>query len=207
MLRPVAGLYVIVDPAACRGGDPVDTARHALQGGASILQWRDKLRDKGEQLADARKIAELCAVHGAMFIVNDHADLALACGADGVHLGQRDLPIDLVRPIVGASMIVGVSTNTVAEARVAQAEGADYVAVGDVFGTASKDATRRASLDRVREIRDAVEVHVVAIGGIDASNIEAVVQAGAHAAAVIRAVCSAENPRSAAAQLAAAFHP
>lgn len=201
----IRGLYVIVDPAACRGRDPVAIARDALDGGARAVQWRDKLRDKGDQLADARAIAGLCRDAGAVFIVNDHADLAIAAGADGVHLGQHDLPIAVVRPIVGASMIIGVSTNNADEARAAEAAGADYVAIGAIFPTASKDVTRRASLDRIREVKAAIRVPVVAIGGISIDNIAGVVDAGADAAAVISAICAATSPRTAAAALVAAF--
>jgi len=213
--RRIAGLYVIIDPDACGGRAPRDVARAALGGGAAVLQWRDKQRDKGDQLDDARAIRALCREAGALFIVNDHADLALATEADGVHLGQHDLPIDAVRPIVGAGTIIGVSTNNATEARAAEARaagaraaagtGADYVAVGAIFPTASKDVTRPASIERLREVRAAVSIPVVAIGGINASNIARVVAAGADAAAVISAVCAAEDPRAAAAELARAF--
>jgi thiamine-phosphate diphosphorylase len=200
----IAGLYVIVDPDACAGRDTVAVARLALEGGARVVQWRDKRRDKGDQLAEARAIAALCREHAAAFIVNDHADLALACGADGVHLGQHVLPIDAVRPIVGPDAIIGVSTNNADEARAAAA-GADYVAVGAIFATATKAVTRAANLERLREVKAAVRVPVVAIGGINATNIALVVAAGADAAAVISAVCGAEDVRAAAAGLAGAF--
>ena len=205
MPRTISGLYVIIDPDACRRRSPVDVARMALEGGASILQWRDKRRDKGDQLADARAIAALCGEYGAIFIANDYPDLALEAGADGVHLGQDDLPIEAVRPMVGDAMIIGVSTNNADEARRAEAAGADYVAVGAIFPTSSKDVTRAASVERLREVKAAVRVPVVAIGGINASNIASVVAAGADAAAVISAVCGADDPRAAAAELAAAF--
>jgi thiamine-phosphate diphosphorylase len=201
----VHGLYVIIDPDACGGRPAVDVASAALEGGASMIQWRDKRRDKGDQLADARSIRALCREHGALFIANDHIDLAVAVDADGVHLGQHDLPLDVARPIAGSSMIIGVSTNNVEEARAAEAGGADYVAVGAIFATASKDVTRPASIERLREIKSAVRVPVVAIGGINAPNIAQVVDAGADAAAVIGAVCGAEDVRAAAAELAAAF--
>lgn len=201
----VRGLYVIVDPAACAGRGVLDVARLALEGGARVLQWRDKQRDKGDQLGDARAIAALCRDAGAIFIVNDHADLALACGAGGVHLGQRDLPISAVRPIVGKAMIIGVSSNNAAEARAAERAGADYVAIGAIFSTRSKTNTRPADLDRIREVNAAVRVPVVAIGGIDASNIRGVIEAGADAAAVISAVCAADDPRAAARELTSAF--
>ena len=125
---PIRGLYVIVDPQQTRGRDAVEVARQALEGGASIIQWRDKARDKGEQLPQLIAARDLCRRHGALLIVNDHADLALAAGADGVHLGQKDLPAAAVRAFVPAAFIVGVSTNNVEEARRAEAEGASYVA-------------------------------------------------------------------------------
>lgn len=215
-LTVIRGLYVIIDPDACRGRDPVGVAELALEGGASVIQWRDKRRDKrrdkGERLDEARAIAALCRARHACFIFNDHADLAIAAGADGVHVGQKDLPVALVRAIVdgaqpsaAARMIIGASTNTIDEAQRDEAAGADYVAVGAIFPTASKDGTRPASLERVREVKAAVRVPVVAIGGIDASNIRDVVAAGADAAAVIRAVCAADEPRAAAHELASCF--
>jgi thiamine-phosphate diphosphorylase len=201
----ISGLYVIIDPDACRGRPAIAVARMALAGGATILQWRDKRRDEHEQLRDASALATLCHERGAIFIVNDYPDLALRSEADGVHLGQDDLPIAKVRPSLGDAMIIGVSTNNAKEARIAEAAGADYIAFGAIFPTASKTITRAASLDRLREVKSAVHVPVVAIGGINASNIAGVVDAGADAAAVISAVCAADDPRAAAAELAAAF--
>ncbi|HYM15276.1 MAG TPA: thiamine phosphate synthase [Dehalococcoidia bacterium] len=201
----VGGLYAIIDPAACRSRDAVAVAAQALEGGARVVQWRDKTREKGDQVADARAIAALCRGRGALFVMNDHADLAVACGAGGLHLGQHDLPIEAARQIVGSGTVIGVSTNTVAEARGAEAAGADYVAVGAIFPTASKETTRAAGVERLREVKAAAGVPVVAIGGIDSGNIGEVVAAGADAAAVISAVCGADDPRAAAGALAAAF--
>ena len=201
----IRGLYVIIDPAACRGRRPVDVARAAIEGGARVVQWRDKLRDKGDQFDDARAIAALCRAHDVLFVVNDHVDLAIAVGAGGVHLGQHDLPLAAVRPIAGALMIIGVSTNNAGEAHAAEAAGAGYVAVGAIFPTSTKEVTRPASLDRIREVKAAVRIPVVAIGGITVENVVSVVAAGADAAAVISAVCAADDPRAAAARLAAAF--
>jgi thiamine-phosphate pyrophosphorylase len=204
---PISGLYVIIDPDACKGRGAVEVARLALEGGASIIQWRDKRREKGDQVSDAHAIREFCIRHDALFIANDHVDLALAIGADGVHLGQHDLPVDLVRRFVPGGFILGVSTNDANEAKVAVERGASYVAIGSVFPTASKDPerTRAASVERVLEVKAAVDVPVVAIGGINASNIDEVIAAGADAVAVISAVCSADDPCAAAAELAARF--
>ena len=199
----IRGLYVIVDPEQTRGRDAVEVARQALEGGASLIQWRDKARDKGEQLPQLRAVRDLCRRHGALLIVNDHADLALAAGADGVHLGQKDLPPAAVRAFVPADFIVGVSTNNVEEARRAEAEGASYVAVGALFPTASKTVTRPASPQRLRDVKQAVSVPVVGIGGINERNIDQVFAAGADAVAVISAVIAADDVRQAAARLAA----
>jgi thiamine-phosphate pyrophosphorylase len=195
-------LYVIIDPAACGGRSTVHIANAALEGGATMIQWRDKLRDKGEQLAEARAIRELCGTFGALFIANDHIDLAIALDADGVHLGQHDLPIEVARPIAGERRIIGASTNNAGEARAAYGAGADYVAIGAIFPTASKGVTRPANVDRIREVKAAVRVPIVAIGGINASNIGDVIAAGADAVAVISAVCGAEDVRAAARELA-----
>lgn len=202
---PIRGLYLVLDPDACTGRDPVEVARLALESGASLVQWRDKRRDKGDQLPQARAVRELCARHGALFIANDHVDLALVLEADGVHLGQRDLPLEAARPLVSPEFIIGVSTNNPEEAQHAQEKGASYVAVGSIFPTGSKETTRPASPERVREVKAAVDLPVVAIGGISASNVDQVLDAGADAVAVIGAVCSAEDVRAAARELAARF--
>lgn len=202
---PVRGLYVIIDPDACAGRDPVEVARLALEGGASIVQWRDKRRGKGEQLADARAVRELCASGGALFIANDHVDLALALEADGVHLGQKDLPVEAVRPFVPPDFVVGVSTNNAEEARRAKSAGASYVAVGSIFPTDTKGDTRPASPERLREVKSAIDLPSVAIGGITAENIDQVLAAGADAVAVISAVCSAADVAAAARELAERF--
>ena len=195
----ISGLYVIIDPDACLGRDALDIATRALEGGASMLQWRDKYREKGAQLLEVHALRALCADHGALLIVNDHFDLALAVGADGVHVGQGDLPVAEVRRIVPAGFIVGASTNDVKEALDAEAAGASYIAIGSIYPTSSKEPerTRAASPERLSEVKAAVGVPVVAIGGIDASNIGVVVRAGADAVAVISAVCGAENPQAA----------
>ncbi|MPZ48572.1 MAG: thiamine phosphate synthase [Dehalococcoidia bacterium] len=212
-MAKIGGLYVLIDPAACKGRDPVEVGRAALAGGASMLQWRDKLRDKGEQLAEARALYALCQEHDAVFIVNDHADLALALaqegarerGGIGVHVGQKDLPLTEVRRIVPKYFLVGVSTNNPDEAQAAEVAGATYVAVGDIFGTAAKQGTRPASPQRLGEVKQAVAVPVIGIGGINLGNLGDVVAAGADGIAVISAVCGADDPESAARALVAAI--
>jgi thiamine-phosphate diphosphorylase len=205
----IGGLYVLIDPAACKGRNPIDVAYAALEGGASMLQWRDKQRDKGEQLDDLHAIYNLCIEHDAALIINDHADLALVLagedapehGGIGIHVGQKDLPLAEVVRIVPHHYIVGVSTNNADEASKAAGSGAAYVAVGDIYGTASKTGTRPASIDRLVEVRSAVQIPVIGIGGINASNASQVMQAGANGIAVISAVCSADDPKAAAEEL------
>jgi thiamine-phosphate pyrophosphorylase len=199
------GLYVIIDPAVAAERDPAWVAREAIAGGARLVQWRDKRREKGLQLTDLEAIATACRDAAIPLIVNDDVDLALAIGASGVHVGQKDLPVRLVRRVVPPEWIVGASTNNVEEARRAEADGATYVSVGNLFGTMSKEDTRPATLGVLREVRAAVSVPVCAIGGINEANISQVIDAGADMACVISAVVAAEDPREAARRLAAAF--
>jgi thiamine-phosphate diphosphorylase len=201
----VHGLYVIIDPRQTRGRDPVEVARLALAGGAQAIQWRDKVRDKGEQIPQAQAVRDLCREGRALFLVNDHVDLALALSADGAHLGQNDLPPSLVRPWLPEGFLLGVSSNTLEETRQAERDGADYVAVGAIFPTQSKAVTRLAGLERLREVKAAVNVPVVAIGGINEANIDQVIGAGADAIAVISAVCLADDVEDAARRLASHF--
>jgi thiamine-phosphate pyrophosphorylase len=203
MRNQLRGLYVIIDPEVAKGRDQIEIGREALAGGARLLQLRDKSREKGPQLPVAQGLQRLCREHEATFIVNDHVDLALAVDADGVHLGQKDLPVSVVRRLVPRKMIVGCSTNNTDEARQAEADGADYVSVGRLFPTGSKEDTRPATTDMLRAVKGAVSVPVCAIGGINETNIDEVVAAAADMAAVIAAVIAAPDVRAAARRLAA----
>jgi thiamine-phosphate diphosphorylase len=194
----VAGLYVIVDPDFCGGREPVLVAEQALRGGASVIQWRDKRRDKGDQLPELEALRKLCERYVALLIVNDHADLAIAAGADGVHVGQHDLSVGAVRRLAPAGFVIGCSTNNPDEAKQAQADGADYVAVGRVFPSTTKSDTRDASPETVAAVKQAISIPVVAIGGVTADNVDQVIAAGANAAAVITAVCEASDVEEAA---------
>ena len=211
-MTTLQGLYVIIDPSICAGRDPVEVGRAALAGGATMLQWRDKLRDKGEQLAQARALYHLCVEHDAIFIANDHVDLAMVLddgtqsgGGIGVHVGQKDLPLTDVRRIVPPYFVVGVSTNNPDEAREAERNGATYVAVGDIFGTTAKTGTRAASPERLGQVKAAISVPVFGIGGINLSNLGQVMTAGADGISVISAVCAAPDPEAAARALVEAM--
>ncbi|MEX0683703.1 MAG: thiamine phosphate synthase [Dehalococcoidia bacterium] len=205
MPNQLGGLYVIIDPAVAGERDVLHIAREAIAGGARLVQWRDKTREKGLQLPGVEALVGICRQAGVPLIVNDDVDLALVAGVDGVHVGQKDLPVAAVRRIVPREWIVGASTNNVEEARVAEADGADYVSVGNLFGTQSKDDTRPATLETLRAVKAAVRVPVCAIGGISEATIADVIAAGADMASVISAVVASDDPRAAARRLSDAF--
>jgi thiamine-phosphate pyrophosphorylase len=201
------GLYVILDPQIAGGRNLTWIARESIAGGARLIQWRDKTREKGLQLPDLEAIAVTCREANVPLIINDDIDVALAIGADGVHVGQNDLPVAVVRRLVPPGWIIGASTNNVDEAGAAESAGATYVSVGNLFGTTSKQDTRSATLETLRAVKAAVSVPVSAIGGINETNVAGVPAAGADMACVISAVVAADNPRAAAQRLAAHFEP
>jgi thiamine-phosphate pyrophosphorylase len=190
------GLYVVTGVYPELGRDHLDMARAALEGGADVLQLRDKDTGGAEMLRLALGMRDLVDNNGnsCLFVINDRVDVALAAGADGVHLGQEDLPAPAVRSMVGKRMIMGISASTVAEAERAQTEGADYLGVGPVFTTPTKrDAVNPIGIDGMRAIVESVDVPVVAIGGINEDNVIQVLEAGADGIAVISAIAEADD--------------
>ena len=206
--KRVRGLYVIVDPEATRGRPILDVAEAALRGGASVLQLRDKSRDKGEVLPDSTRLQAMCEEYGALFVVNDDADLARAVGAHALHVGQTDLPVASARAVLDPRQLVGTSNGGVGEATRSQADGADYIAVGAIFATTTMGKSGRTSLgvDAIAHVKQAVAAPVVAIGGINLSNIADVVRAGADCVCVVSAVTFADDPEYAAARLVEAMN-
>ena len=200
------GLHVLADDDPRWGADPVVQARAACAGGASVVQLRAKSATDRQALAWATRLRELTRAAGALLLVNDRFDLALAAEADGVHLGQEDLPPERIPAPLRRRLIVGRSTHTLAQARAARAEPVDYVAFGPVFGTSSKDSPHAArGLEMLREAAAAAApLPLVAIGGIDAANAASAIAAGAAAVAVISAVAAAVDPVAAARALARA---
>jgi thiamine-phosphate pyrophosphorylase len=193
-----SGFYAIVDPAACGGRDPVSVARAILRGGCAMLQLRDKHGTDRAVLETALAIAPLCRAAGVPFVVDDRVDVALACGADGVHVGQDDLPLAVVRRLA-PGLSIGVSTHDLAQLARANEEGADLVGFGPVFATRSKEQPDPVvGLDGLRDAVRASRAPLVAIGGIDAERAVRVRETGAGLFAVISAVCSADDPESAA---------
>ena len=201
----VRGLYGMVDlPATAEPAAATALAGALVDGGARVLQLRMKGADAAEQLALARLLAPWCRARGVTFIVNDRVDVALAAGADGVHLGQDDLPLPAARTIVPAGFVIGVSTHDEAQARAAA--GADYIGFGPCFTTSTKqNPDPVVGLDRLARVCAASPIPVVAIGGITLDTVAAVARAGAAAAAIIRAVNSAPDIATAARAVTAAF--
>ena len=186
-------LYAIVDPLDT-GRTPEDLAAALLAGGARLLQLRLKTAGSGELLAAARVLRALTARAGALLLINDRPDVARAAGADGVHLGQDDLPVGAARAILRPGALVGVSTHDVEQARAAAGAGADYLGVGSVFTTATKvGALPARGLDLVRAVHAAVTLPLVGIGGITSDTAPAVRAAGADAVAMIGALVRAPD--------------
>ena len=195
-------LYVLITESACR--HPWEwTAEQAIAGGATALQLREKSLDGGELLARARRFVTLCRRHGVLSIINDRPDVALLSGADGVHVGQDDLPPADVRRLLGPDQIVGVSTHELAQAERAVTDGADYVGVGPVFRSTTKPRDIAPGLPYAAAVAARVKIPAVAIAGITAANIEQVWATGVSAVAVTAAVTGADDPRAAAAKLLA----
>ena len=203
-LPPDLTLYLVVDPRRCRRRAPLDVVKAAVAGGVSIVQLRDKHAAARDLVDEARRLKAWLAGRAVPLLVNDRVDVALAADADGVHLGQDDMAPADARRLLGANAIVGLTVRTLAEARAAPSDVVDYVSVGGVFATASKDNPAPPSgLDGLGRIAAALDVPCVAIAGIDASNAASVTAAGVDGIAVISAICAAPDPRAASAELAA----
>jgi thiamine-phosphate pyrophosphorylase len=202
-IERMAGLYVILDRQFLVGRDDLDIAGQIIEGGARIIQLRDKQSKKGELLLVAQKLKELCSQADALFIINDYLDLAIAVDADGLHIGQGDLPLPTIRRELPIDKIVGCSVTTVSQATKAENEGADYIAVGSIFPTTTKSAATVVGVDILKELKPTVSAPVVAIGGINRNNIGEVVAAGADAVAVISAVLGEKDVKGAVRKLIA----
>ncbi|MEB3356725.1 MAG: thiamine phosphate synthase [Synechococcales bacterium] len=183
-------LYLVTSP----GDNLFAVVEAALQGGLTLVQYRDKNADDLTRIHTARKIRQLCHEYDALFVMNDRIDLALAADADGVHLGQQDVPIAMARQLLGPHRLIGRSTTNADELQQAIDDGADYVGVGPVYETPTKAGKPAAGLDYVRYAKEHATVPWYAIGGINTDNLTQVLAAGAERVAVVRAIMQAEHP-------------
>jgi thiamine-phosphate pyrophosphorylase len=196
-----ARLYLVIDARAAEA-----VAAPALDGGVDMVQLREKDASDDEVVAAGLALGELCRSRGALFVVNDRPDLALACGADGVHVGQEDAPVEEVRHALGDEAIVGLSTHSPQQFDAGLESRADYLSVGPVHETPTKPGRPAVGLDLVRHAAGrGTSKPFFAIGGIDADNVAAALEAGAERVAVVRAIRDADDPRAAAAALRAAL--
>lgn len=187
-------LYIITDQRISHGKSHLEVAEAALAGGATVIQFRDKEMKDSEGIVVCREIYKLTKKKGVSFIVNDRVEVVKAVDADGVHLGQEDMSFSSARRILGKEKIIGISVETVEQALKAVEGGADYLGIGPIYPTTTKpDAGKALGIARLKEIRESVNIPIVAIGGINENNLEEVLRAGADGVAVISAIVSAPD--------------
>lgn len=194
-------LYAVTDRHWLKGQTLYAQVEEAIAGGATFVQLREKQMDEADVLQEAKEIQALCRAHHIPFVINDHVEIAKAIQADGVHVGQSDMEALDVRRLLGEEAIIGVSAETVEQALLGQAHGADYLGVGAVFPTGSKDDAADVSMETLRAICEAVDIPVIAIGGISEDNVGQLAGSGICGIAVISAIFAQESIRDAAARL------
>ena len=186
-------LYVVTDRAWTGNKTLYEQIKEALENGVTCVQLREKNLDEASFIEEAKKISVLCRQYNTPFIVNDNVNVAIASNADGIHIGQEDMGLKDVRKIVGESMIIGISAHTVEEAKFAQENGADYIGIGAVFETSTKNDVDVIPYEKVKSICDAVDIPKVAIGGINAENILKLKGSGIDGVAVVSAIFGAKD--------------
>jgi thiamine-phosphate pyrophosphorylase len=201
-MKSIGRLHVLTDTLLQRRFSHTELAEMAIAGGADAIQFRQKEGSTRDMIEIAARMKAICRKAGAAFIVNDRIDIAIASNADGVHLGQGDLPIPLARRLLGNDKIIGGSAGSPEEAMRCVREGADYIGFGPVFNTMSKDDAGAAKgIEGMKALLKDVRAPVIAIGGINAGNLPEVIRAGAYGVAVISAVCCTDDPVLAARRL------
>jgi len=194
-------LYLVTDSGLLGDKDLAKTVEQAIQGGVTVVQVREKNLSSLEFYQVALAIKGVTEKYGVPLIVNDRADIALAVDAAGLHIGQEDLPVVVARKLLGPNKIIGVSAATLEEALLAQDQGADYLGIGAVFPTNTKDDADSVSLADLAAIKNKVKIPIVAIGGIHGNNIQAVMNTGVDGVAVVSAIIAAADPKAAARKL------
>jgi len=192
-------LYIITESAISKGRSNKFIVKEAIKGGAEIIQLREKSWDKDKVKQEAINLLKICKENNALFIVNDYVDVALEIGADGVHLGQSDMPIKEARKICGGKLIIGLSTHSVEQAVKAEEDGVDYITIGPIYKTRVKDFT--VGTEIIKDILNKIKKPLIAIGGINKNNIDSVLQQGVKSVAVISAVVSADDVKKATEEL------
>jgi len=194
-------LYVIADKKICGDKNIEDVVCQAIDGGAEMIQYRDKESDDNEFFKMASRLKDICKERTIPFIINDRVEIALKTNADGVHLGQEDLSIKVARRILGFEKIIGKSAKTIQQAKAAEDEGADYLGVGPIFDTLSKPIKKPIGIDIIRKAKESLKIPFFPIGGINLNNLDQIVQAGGKRVAVISAVVLSDDVKSSAAKL------
>ena len=187
-------LYFITDSTGYDEAEFLERCEAALRGGATLVQIREKEKSTREYIALAKKLHAICQRYNVPLIIDDRIDVAMAIGAEGVHLGQRDMPIDTARKILGDSVIIGATAKTVPQALEAYRQGADYLGVGAIYPTTTKVKTILPSVDTLRDICSAVPIPVNAIGGLNKDNIDILRGIPIAGICVVSAIMKAENP-------------
>ena len=198
-------LYLVTDASLSRNRTHTQVVEAAIRGGVTAVQYREKSANTRQMIDEARALRQLCRAAGVPFIVNDRIDVALAVDADGVHVGQDDMPVAMARRLIGNSRILGVSAGNVDEARRAEEQGANYIGASPIFATATKpDAPPAIGVEGLRKMTRVVSIPVVAIGGMNVENVSSVIAAGASGVAVVSAIVGAEDVEAAARSIRAA---
>jgi thiamine-phosphate pyrophosphorylase len=186
-------LYIITDRNLSKKSE-VEFVREAISGGAKIIQYREKELSLRDMLKTAAKLREITKEAGVTFIINDRIDVALAVNADGVHLGKEDMPLEIARRLLGSDKIIGVTVHNVEEAIEAEKSGADYVGLSPIFETLTKgDAGEAVGTEMIKKVKEKVKIPIVAIGGINESNVQSVIEDGADGVAMISAIVTKED--------------
>ena len=199
-------VYLVTDHRNTNDEEFLDIIEEAIKGGTTIVQLREKTASTKEFYQLALKVKEITSKYDVSLLINDRIDIALAVDSDGVHIGQDDMPADIARKIIGKDKILGVSASTVAEAKKAEADGADYIGSGAVFPTATKDDADSVSKLQLKEIVHSIDIPVVAIGGITLENADTLKDTGIAGFSVVSAIMSADNPREASQKLKEIYH-
>ena len=185
--------YLVTDSDILKGRDFYNSIEEALKGGVTMLQLREKESDGKEFLEKAVKLREITKKYNVKFIINDRVDIAMLCDADGVHVGQSDIPANKVRELIGKDKIIGVSARTIEEALTAKKNGADYLGVGAMFTTTTKLDAKSVSIEQLNEIKKEVGLPIVVIGGLSLNNIDKLKECNVDGYAVVSAILGAEN--------------